>query len=208
MRGPPRVHPEPTAGKKSRVDLAKLTKSKETVLVKSVIGKTFGRLSVREFAYLHKYSNGKSLAKYVCVCQCGKRTVVAAALLRAGKTRSCGCLQRDVSQKTGLANTKHGHNRSRKNGGESPTYSSWAAMMKRCSNPKTRNYELYGGRGIQICARWCSFQNFLADMGERPYAKSLDRIDGNGNYEPANCRWATPKEQRANRRAHGTAKQT
>jgi hypothetical protein len=77
----------------------------------------------------------------------------------------------------------------------------WKAMKQRCLDERSVAYEHYGGRGITICKRWrSSFKNFLADMGERPSGKSLDRIDVDGNYEPSNCRWATPKEQVANQR--------
>jgi hypothetical protein len=73
-------------------------------------------------------------------------------------------------------------------------------MWTRCTNPNVDNFERYGGRGIKICKRWHRFENFLADMGHRPAGKTLDRINSNGNYKPSNCRWATPLEQRHNRR--------
>jgi len=74
-------------------------------------------------------------------------------------------------------------------------------MVQRCTNPNTPGWKWYGGAGITVCARWCEFTGFLADMGERPEGKTLDRYPNPaGNYEPGNVRWATPYEQRHNRR--------
>lgn len=101
--------------------------------------------------------------------------------------------------------TKHGHAKS--GGGNkrltTPEYRTWKAMLERIRNPNAPNYHLYGGRGITVCDRWQGpdgFNNFHADMGDRPKGKTIDRIDIDGHYEPGNCRWATAKEQRANQR--------
>jgi hypothetical protein len=76
-------------------------------------------------------------------------------------------------------------------------------MIQRCTNPRRDNFSYYGGRGIEVCDRWRTFENFLADMGERPTGLTLDRVDNDGNYEPGNCCWATRKQQISNRRPRG-----
>jgi len=91
---------------------------------------------------------------------------------------------------------KHGHSTRKKT---SSTYSSWKAMKNRCLNLSHKAYNSYGGRGIFICSNWInSFEQFLKDMGERPEGYTLDRINVDGNYEPANCRWATKEVQQMN----------
>lgn len=96
------------------------------------------------------------------------------------------------------ASLTHGHTAGKK---ASRTFNSWRAMIGRCLNPNAFKYSAYGARGVKVCDRWREFSNFLADMGERPEGKTIDRWpDPAGNYEPINCRWATPKEQRLNQR--------
>lgn len=82
-----------------------------------------------------------------------------------------------------------------------PLYSTWHTMRNRCTNENNKDFSYYGGKGIRVCERWQDFANFVEDMGPKPSLKhSIDRIDSDGDYEPLNCRWATPAQQQLNRR--------
>lgn len=153
--------------------------------VLDIAGQEFGRLTAIE----HVGRTSSRDALWRCRCACGGERVTSGKSLRSGFSISCGCAAR--RPKT------HGQNCAQNPSG---AYRSWIAMHQRCGNPKAQHYRLYGGRGIKVCERWKSFENFFADLGERPRGLTLDRKDPEGNYEPSNCRWATWSEQRRNQR--------
>lgn len=144
------------------------------------LGKRYDKLVV----VARSLSPRRGSVAWLCRCDCGNERVVLGIQLRSGTVRSCGC-------------NKVKHHRA-----SEAIYKRWCGMVARCSNPKHVAYPLYGGRGIRVCERWLSFENFYADMGECPRpGMSLDRIDVNGEYSPANVRWADSKTQRNNQRA-------
>lgn len=122
----------------------------------------------------------------VFTCACGNNFPAKVKDVQSGHTRSCGCLK-----------LKHGNKR-RQN--STPTYRTWCSMLQRCNNPKATSFYMYGAVGVSVCKEWHTFENFLTDMGPRPEGHSLDRVDSDGDYCKANCRWATPQDQADNRR--------
>ena len=159
--------------------------------LKDLTGQKFNRLTV-----ISREPNDKrGQAMWLCQCECGNYVVVKGSNIRNNHTQSCGCLQKE---KTIEASTKHGKARSK-------PHIVWKGMIQRCFNPKHTGFENWGGRGVTVCDEWKNdFQVFydyvsqLPHFGEKGY--SLDRINNDGNYEPGNVRWATPKEQANNRR--------
>ncbi len=151
-----------------------------------IAGQRFGRLvAIRPTG--EATSAGR---KWLCLCDCGKEVTPYASALRNGHSQSCGCRHKDIARAKWTTHGEFG----------TPTYRAWIAMRSRCEQPRNSSYGNYGGRGIIVCERWAAFPNFLADMGEKPQGKTIDRINPNGNYEPANCRWATKEVQNNNKR--------
>jgi hypothetical protein len=162
--------------------------------VKVLLGRRFGRLVVQSLFGQNKAKK----AIWNCICDCGEMTQVVSNNLKSGGTISCGCTQKIIaSASSSISSRKHGHGRRKRRTG---TYRSWMSMRTRCNNPNAQAYRYYGAQGIKVCQRWNSFENFLADMGERPNGRTIDRKDPFGWYTPENCRWATKEMQNANRR--------
>lgn len=168
------------------------------------IGQRFHRLCIISKGNGRVSPSGAKQRTWICLCDCGNKVEVPTASLNYGHTTSCGCRKRELNaiamRKVAL---RHGH---AVHGNVSRTYKTWRAMLGRCYYPNDNGYEWAGALGVYVCNRWFTFENFLSDMGERPNGKSIDRINPFGNYEPENCRWATPLEQRHNRRSTYCAK--
>ena len=130
-----------------------------------------------------------------CKCDCGNETIVSKTHLRTGHTRSCGCLFTEWGHKPRPSVAKHYQSKTR-------IYRIWSGMLDRTTNPKSKSYSNYMGRGIGVCDEWKTFTNFRDWALTHGYSDnlSIDRIDVNGNYEPSNCRWVDMKTQSRNKR--------
>jgi hypothetical protein len=149
-------------------------------------GQIFGKLVVTKQAGRDKLKK----VLWQCKCECGNETVVVSGSLVTGNTTSCGCEK---------GNYKHG-------GTGKGSYNTWRAMIRRCTIPTDKDYPRYGGKGVTVCPAWMEYEQFAKDMGEPQGDETLDRINVYGNYEPDNCRWASPKTQARNIRIPKSSK--
>lgn len=151
-------------------------------------GQRFGRLT----ALSRVVSENRSKVLWRCVCECGKELCVSAGSLVTGNTTSCGCYLKERI-------TKHG-------GWKNASYNTWRAMLRRCNNPKDKDYKRYGAAGVRVCAAWHDYKVFAEDMGEPMGDQTLDRKNTYGDYTPENCRWADLPTQARNVRLRENSK--
>lgn len=157
---------------------------------KDLSGMRFGKLLV-----VGRYGGPCSAFKmrWECICECGEVRFIRTVSITSGNSKSCGCVRKSSWKRV---ITKHGLT-------NHPLYSTWREMKKRCTNPKHKAFSNYGGRGILVCERWMSLNNFVEDMGAKPSPiHELDRENNDGNYEPGNCRWVTKSVQSRNKRTN------
>lgn len=155
-----------------------------------LVGQKFGRLRVIGYS-----GESRTRSMFSCECDCGEICIVLGNRLKNGHTKSCGCYSRDIQS---MVHKIHGLSN-----GKDQLYSIWRTIKARCSNQNTWNYNRYGGRGISICDEWKDDpKNFIEWCRKNGYKQglSIDRKDNDGNYEPDNCKFSTPKEQARNRR--------
>lgn len=173
----------PSAMRETALDL-RIVETPKTSLFRDITGERFESIEVLGYAGVKIHPSGQRKSMWLCRCDCGKVFVVSGNNLKRKNTTCCGC-KRKTHGMTGSAE-----------------HVAWVSAIQRCTNPNNPGYKNYGARGIRVCERWMSFENFISDMGPRPRKHSLDRIDNDGDYEPGNCRWTTNKTQHRNKRTN------
>lgn len=155
-----------------------------------VAGSRYFDLTVTGVSYVVTSKRGKKERYYECLCVCGNTTKARKVDLKSGNSKSCGCRAAKAAK---IRLTKHGMSKTK-------IYAAWLNMIRRCNDPKNNRYKIYGARGISVCERWMSFENFYSDVGAIPFTgATLDRVDSNLGYYPENVKWASQLEQQRNR---------
>ena len=174
--------------KEKQREIGASSKGRPSKRLKDLTGRRFGRLTVLSRAE----NSGSGKARWLCRCDCGKRTVVLGSHLNDGHTQSCGCLGLEHATE---AKIKHGESKTR-------LYRIFLAMHNRCERPSVKAYERYGGRGIRVCDEWKNYEAFASWAHANGYKEelSIDRIDNDNGYSPENCEWITRSEN--SRRMH------
>lgn len=174
------------------------SKAQQDKIKADIIGVRFGRLVVQSYSHAERRKDSGGLKHYYnCLCDCGNICVIERNSLRSMNTSSCGCIKKEMlikrNKETG---SLHGDSKKYKR-----LHNSWSGMLNRCEHTNNKNYNLYGGRGIQVCAEWHEWENFKNWSLTHGYKDGLtiDRINRNGNYEPSNCRWVTMDIQANNK---------
>ena len=160
---------------------------------KDLTGLRFNRwLVVKGGKKVQRQDRNSYIEYWVCVCDCGTTREVRTEHLKSGASKSCGCWRKEMPR---IFKATHGKSRA-------SICNVWCCMKARCENPNNNEYKNYGGRGIMVCEHWNKFENFYADMGDKPKGMTIERINNNKGYFSGNCKWATQKEQNRNTRVN------